>query len=208
VRPPQELALQRPAQPAPVARVLNQPSRNGPPSAPHSPARQPVSSASDDPGLPAPGQGFFSAKAAIREPEGSAIEPLPPHIANLPAFNPHAESPSIRRTVGVDHNSSKPLTRDLKHVAIAPGSSQSVTAGPGIRANAVNPQLDATRRIGVPRGGSPMANRGSYKPPTIKRPIDTGGLGAGNRPPLVDLPTNGAVGSADGGDVKRQRING
>jgi len=61
------------------------------------------------------------------------------------------------------------------------------------------------RKIGVPGGGvgSPLANRGSYKPLTVKR-------GPDGRPPLGDLPANGAIAGADagGGDVKRQRVNG
>jgi DNA repair and recombination protein RAD52 len=57
------------------------------------------------------------------------------------------------------------------------------------------------RRIGAPNSPSPMANRNSYKPPS-KRPVDS-------RAPLVDLPANGTVGLADqGGDMKRQRLNG
>jgi DNA repair and recombination protein RAD52 len=72
----------------------------------------------------------------------------------------------------------------------------------------VNPGLEGVRKIGAPGGNSPspMANRGSYKPPTVvKRPVDGGG-----RTPLTDLGPNGAIGSggADGGgDVKRQRLN-
>jgi DNA repair and recombination protein RAD52 len=50
-----------------------------------------------------------------------------------------------------------------------------------------------------------MQNRGSYKPPTMKRPVDTGG--GGNRAPLNDLPTNGPI-AADGADAKRQRLSG
>jgi DNA repair and recombination protein RAD52 len=73
--------------------------------------------------------------------------------------------------------------------------------------NVVNPQMDATRRIGVPGGGSPMANRSGYKPPTFKRSVDGGG-GADNRTPLVDLPANEAMGLGDGGDLKRQRLGG
>jgi len=50
-------------------------------------------------------------------------------------------------------------------------------------------------------------NRNSYKPPTManKRPVDS-------RAPLHDLPPNGAIagggGGEQGGDVKRQRLNG
>jgi DNA repair and recombination protein RAD52 len=80
------------------------------------------------------------------------------------------------------------------------------------RGNVMNPQMDVARRIGVPGAGlpSPLQNRGSYKPPTMKRPIDSGGGGNANRAPLGDLPANGPIGAGDGGggDVKRQRLNG
>lgn len=60
------------------------------------------------------------------------------------------------------------------------------------RSSLVNPSLDQTRRIGAPSGpGSPLANRGSYKPPTMKRPLAVDAANsAGSRPPLSDLPTN------------------
>jgi len=198
MRPPADTGLQ--ARPVIGGRVLNQPSRNGPPSAPVSPVRPNRSSDDADPGMPPQGAGFFSARAAAMLPEGQTAEGAPAPIHNhLPAFNPHAESPSIRKTAGIDHKTSKPLTRDLKHV---PASSQSVAASPGLKTtNVVNPQLDAARRIGAPGGFSPMANRGSFKQP-LKRPVDVGG----NRTPLTDLPANGTIGG-DAGDVKRQRIN-
>jgi DNA repair and recombination protein RAD52 len=98
----------------------------------------------------------------------------------------------------VDHKSSKPLTRDLKHV---PTPSQAVATKGGVGNSGL---LDGVRKIGAPGGGvgSPLANRGSYKPPTFKRGVD-------GRPPLGDLPANGPIGdSGGGGDVKRQRLNG
>ena len=191
------------------ARMLNQPSRNGPPSgpgAPDSPAQQNRSFSEGDGFATAIPQGpaFFSARAVPMVPEGQKADEIPAQPNNLTVFNPHAESPSIRKTPGIDHNSSKPLTRDLKHV---PGSSQiAASAGLATRGNIVNPQLDATRRIGVPGSPSPMVNRGMYKPPTLKRPSD---VGNGGRVPLVDLLTNGAMATGDSvGDAKRQRLNG
>ncbi|KAE8452994.1 hypothetical protein EG329_012181 [Mollisiaceae sp. DMI_Dod_QoI] len=202
---PQNLQLNA----ATARRVLNQPSRTGPPSAPVSPVKQQQSSAgeNDTTSMPPQGAGFFSARGVVALAEVPATEGPPPRLpAHLPVFNPHAESPSIRKTPGVDHNSTKPLTRDLKHV---PGSTQATAAGgPPARPNVINPQLDATRRIGAPGSPSPMANRGMYKPP-LKRSVDNGGGGAnGARAPLVDLPANGAIGADAGGDVKRQRLYG
>ena len=198
-----------PAQPVIAGRVLNQPSRmaTGPPPAPASPARMNKSQEDEanDLGMPPPGAGFFSARAAARLPEGLITDPIPPSaVQNLPAFNPKLESPSIRKTPGIDHKGSRPISRDLKQL---PGSSQAPAPGAaGARPNITNPQMDATRRIGAPGSPSPMANRGQYKPPTMKRPVDGGG-GPG-RVPLVDLPANGAIGNSTvdvGGDAKRQR---
>ncbi|KUJ12128.1 uncharacterized protein LY89DRAFT_624575 [Mollisia scopiformis] len=216
-RPNSEAAPQpRPPNPQlnpPVGRrILNQPSRNGPPSAPVSPAKQLPSSGGDSDivSLPPQGAGFFSARAAQMIPEGKATEgPPAPIPSHFPAFNPHAESPSIRKTPGIDHKSSKPLTRDLKHV---PGSTQSAAlSGPIARPNVINPQLDAARRIGAPGSPSPMGNRSQYKPPTtVKRGFDNAGAtaGANGRTPLTDLPANGPIGADAGGDLKRQRLNG
>lgn len=204
--------------PAVVAgRVLNQPNRMGPPApgpapvSPSRPAKPPTSEDGDNSGLPPAGQGFYSARAAAMVPDTASGESLPLNNPNLPAFNPRLESPSIRKTPGVDHRSSKPLTRDLKHV---PGSSQApaVPAGrPGIgRGGALNPQLDGVRQIGIPgtRAMSPMQNRGGYKPPTMKRPLDGEG-GNANRTPLANLPANEPVTAGDdGGEAKRQRVNG
>jgi DNA repair and recombination protein RAD52 len=218
-RPPQDSAASAmtslPGQPvlAPVigGRVLNQPSRlgNGIQAAPASPTRVDHSSSLDEieKSLPPQGTGFFSARAAARIPEGVDADPLPPsHTSNLPAFNPNLESPSIRKTPGIDHKKSKPLTRDGKHV---PGGSQAAaSAGPEQRPSIMNPHLDATRRIGAPGGSSPVGNRGQYKPPTMmKRPVDAVGGGL-SRAPLLDLPANGAMGPGEaGGDAKRQRLN-
>jgi DNA repair and recombination protein RAD52 len=215
IRPPQApqeagpLARPNPAQPVVAGRVLNQPSRmaTGSPSAPASPARMNKSQEDEanDLGMPPPGAGFFSARAAANLPEGPITDPLPPSaVQNLPVFNPKLESPSIRKTPGIDHKGSRPISRDLKQL---PGSSQASAAG-AARPNILNPQMDATRRIGAPGSSSPMANRGQYKPPTMKRPVDAGG-GPG-RVPLVDLLTNGAIGTTTvdvGGDAKRQRMN-
>ncbi|KJZ79582.1 hypothetical protein HIM_01051 [Hirsutella minnesotensis 3608] len=139
-------------------------------------------------------------------------------------FNPKAESPSIRKTPGIDHSSSRPLARNGQHV-VPTASQASVGQGSGAgghtpgrpsingaRSNVVNPSLDQTRRIGAPGGpGSPLANRGSYKPPTMKRPLpsDANSTNAA-RSPLVDIATNtsgqGNATAGDGADAKRQRM--
>lgn len=211
--PPQDPGLQPRAMqpglagPPPVVggRMLNQPSRTGPTSAPVSPARLDESYDIEAVGLPPQGAGFFSARAAAMLPEGQAAETegeaarIPSH---LPAFDLHAESPSIRKTPGVDHKSSKALNKEGRHVP--------TTVGPGTRPNVGNAQLDGVRRIGAPASPSPLQNRNSYKPPTMKRPIDGGGANMNTaRAPLLDLPANGPIGGNDvGGDAKRQRLDG
>jgi DNA repair and recombination protein RAD52 len=194
------------------------------------------------------GAGFFSARAVNHLPAESLNSgPVVPNGGQ--AFNPHAESPSIRKTPGIDHTTSKPLARNGQHVA--PTASQATAdtstsatsgvntanasprapsntgnravppsaGGQAARGNVVNPQLDQARRIGAPSGGSsPLANRGQYRPPTMKRPLSgeapggvpAGGGGSGNRAALTEVSSNAAVAAAPsvaGADVKRQKLS-
>jgi DNA repair and recombination protein RAD52 len=213
--------------------------------------------------------GFFSARAVNQLPEESLANGQVAPKAGL-AFNPRLDSPSIRKTPGIDHTKSKPVARNGQHVPPATTHNAEETSGlgsgskPGMpppplalggggggggggtgsgarpagpplaRANAVvNPALDQTRRIGAPGSSSPLANRGSYRPPTImKRPAPgaapatagTGGGGGGGgdgdgRTPLSDTSTNMPVGNANGNgsgngngnetgpEAKRQRVS-
>ncbi|KAG4264528.1 hypothetical protein LB506_009629 [Fusarium annulatum] len=169
--------------------------------------------------------GFFSAKAVNQLPE-STLEGSSNARLALPqgqqAFNPKAESPSIRKTPGIDHNSSKPVAKNGQHVAptnsqatVAPATRSntnsftpvrpSMPSSQSARGNVINPSLDQTRRIGAPSGpGSPLANRGSYRPPAMKRPPPADG-----RTALADLPANGNGGTAptvaSGLEAKRQK---
>ena len=106
--------------------------------------------------------GFFSAR------EAEVIQAPPAVLPPTVSFNPHAESPSIRKTAGFDHSKSKPVgSKDLNN-------GQAPT-GPNLIAKSsfVNPAVDQARRIGMPPNAtSPIGNRGSYKPPTLKRPLD------------------------------------
>lgn len=169
--------------------------------------------------------GFFSARAVKEIPEeslatGAGLAPQPGMV-----FNPHADSPSIRKTPGIDHTKSKPVGRDLSHIPPKPPSTQESAAGGsglgGARpaaprpANVVNPQFDTARRIGAPGGpGSPLANRGQYRPPTIlKRPLpgEAGGGMAPGRAPLSDVSNNAgggvvSMGAGSGPDMKRQKM--
>lgn len=182
--------------------------------------------------------GFFSARAVNQLPESSFSGQSNGQSLAAPGaayvFNPKLESPSIRKTPGIDHSSSKPVSRSGQHVppSTAASSSQApatTTGGGGgngntssftpVRpsqarlggsaggGNVVNPALDQTRRIGAPGGmGSPLGNRGSFRQPTMmKRPSPAAGDGGGARQVLADLPANAAV-SGDGLDAKRQKM--
>ena len=188
------------------------------------------------PGAPSNGNAqepvaFFSAKAVNQLPESSlqaqGINQLAVPQAQL-LFNPKAESPSIRKTSGIDHNSSRPVARNGQHVpppasqtspAVTSNTSSFTPVRPGSvgpqagRGNVVNPSLDHARRIGAPGGpGSPLSNRGSYRPPSMKRPLvgETNAQG-GPRPPLADVPANrtgagaGVVAASDL-EAKRQKM--
>lgn len=139
-------------------------------------------------------------------------------------FNPKAESPSIRKTPGIDHTSSKPVARNGQHVPPANSQAQSSTpsgntggftslrqsiSSSQAKGGAMNTSLDQARRIGAPGGlGSPLANRGQYKPPTMKRTLPAEGNGVnGARSPLADMPTNATnANDGDGLDAKRQKL--
>jgi DNA repair and recombination protein RAD52 len=157
---------------------------------------------------------WFSAKAVQEIPESSLAEGV---AAKAPiaqqAFNPKAESPSIRKTEGFNHSRSHKVVR----AEIGQSSTPPPAGGPGAPGNngakpptglqqqpqrpgnVVNPHLDQTRQVGVPGGrASPMANRGQYRPPTMKRPMEAGG--ANGRPALAEVPANA------GPDVKRLKM--
>lgn len=141
-------------------------------------------------GIPA---GFVTGRSASflnQAAEGKAVAPPA-------AFNPHAESPSIRRTQGINPNKSAPIMRESLNNALAnaanggPQQNQQQGNGPN-RSNFVNPAVDPTRRVGMPGGGGPP-NRGAYKPPSAVK-----------RPALTDVSNLPQV---DGGaDTKKQRV--
>jgi DNA repair and recombination protein RAD52 len=243
LRPPQTPNHQQPPRPAPPTANTHRPQ---PPNQPRNPAIPPPSGptrpiANGNQGLQppqAPQNGgsepiaFFSARAVCQLTEvnlqGNNDGVLPiPH--GQQAFNPKAESPSIRKTPGIDHSSSKPVSKNGQHVAPtasqgAPTPPVPTTSGfnpvagnrpgappPPRGASMANPQFDHTRRIGAPGGpGSPLANRGQYRPPTMKRPLPAGDAAtAAGRPALVDVSANGATSTVTSNgaiqDAKRQK---
>ncbi|KAI9843894.1 MAG: DNA repair protein rad52 [Sclerophora amabilis] len=177
-------------------------------------ANQPWAAANHDP--PA---GFYTARAApLVQDTGAAGSPTAGQT-----FNPHTESPSIRKTSGVDHSKSKPINREaLPNAAnqtVANMNLPNSAATNPTRSKFVNPQLDSTRKIGMPTspsGGPHNINRGSYKSPgpvAVKRGLDEANAGA-TRAPLGDLPAGqlnaaSTIGdSGPGGDFKKQKLAG
>jgi DNA repair and recombination protein RAD52 len=178
-----------------------------------------------------PSGGFFSARAVdlLRENPNS----IPP---GAPQFDPHAESPSIRKTAGVDHTKSIPIKRPMLSTA-SPAIASPAIASPAPKPNPrdyVNPGADLQRRVGAPGSGvrSPV-NRGqsvsSYRPLTrpnpdqrsVSNPVAASrGIVPpaqnlnGKRPPLVDVTnandSSGANPGAPGPsphDPKRPRVS-
>ncbi|TKA76787.1 hypothetical protein B0A55_05842 [Friedmanniomyces simplex] len=156
------------------------------------------------PGIP---EGFVTGRAPLLQ---QASDARPPNAAL--AFNPHADSPSIRRTHGINPGKSAPVTRtaivgngggnaapSAVHPAAANGNGLNGATTP-VRTNFVNPAADVNRRIGAPMpAGGGMANRNAYRPPT------TVGV---KRPPLADV-SNVHLNQMDGaGDAKKARTEG
>ncbi|KAL7942160.1 hypothetical protein V8C42DRAFT_332718 [Trichoderma barbatum] len=211
--------VNRPPQPQPYTPRLVQPPRpqNGPQG--KDSLNQAMAAPPPPPPQAPPGEpvAFFSARSTMSD----ANQPSANQNQQKQLFNPKAESPSIRKTPGIDHTSSKPVARNGQHVPPANSQAPSTQSGntggftpvrqsvssSQVRGSAMNPSLDHARRIGAPGGGlgSPLANRGQYKPPTMKRTLPSEGNGP--RAPLVDIPTNAGNGSSeDGLDAKRQKV--
>ncbi|KAJ5763873.1 Rad52/22 double-strand break repair protein [Penicillium manginii] len=187
---------------------------------------EPAAGLNQDP-QPPPGSqsvGFFSARVADMLRDNPNAGPVPGS-----QFDPHAESPSIRKTAGVDHTKSVPISRPmLSNASPAPSNSRDF----------VNPATDFQRRVGAPGGvagspgvGSPLSrgpSTSTFRPltrPNIDaRPapnaatIDRASVPPqnmnGKRPPLNDV-TNASPGAnltaaplaASPTDPKRPRVS-
>ncbi|KAI2627343.1 recombination protein Rad52 [Hypomontagnella submonticulosa] len=170
---------------------------------------------------------FFSARSIKKLPEDVAPDTAIIPVQGAKPFDPRLESPSIRKTPGIDHNSSKPVSRSGQHVppikreqeqhrspaGASAGSTLSagVSSGPS-RPNGSgvsNPTLNHARQIGAPGGpGSPLTNRGQYRPLTMKRPASAVPE-PGNRAALAEVSTNGPVHGVGASvvDAKRQKTS-
>ncbi|KAF2256591.1 recombination protein Rad52, partial [Trematosphaeria pertusa] len=147
-----------------------------------------------------PPVGFVTSRAAeLVQNSDSATS-----FTHLPAFNPHADSPvpKEQRTPGVDHTRSIPIKRQEVGALPPPAPQLGGFNRPGGGAgrgnmNFVNPQQDMNRRIGMPgaNGMSPGLNRGAYKPPM-------------KRPPLQDVSNQAGNLKQEGEpEAKRQRVD-
>ncbi|CAG8077006.1 unnamed protein product [Penicillium salamii] len=163
-----------------------------------------------------PSGGFFSARAVDLLRDNPNAVPQ-----GAPQFDPHAESPSIRKTAGVDHSKSIPISRPmLSSASPAPNNSRDF----------VNPKADLQRRVGAPGAGtgSPISKgpsvssyrpltrpnpdqRSVSNPVTMNRGVPPAQNINGKRPPLADVNNNdskkgpgGPVPSAN--DPKRPRV--
>ena len=169
-----------------------------------------------------PPVGFVSAKASM---------PNVPKDAAL-AFNPHAESPSIPKTPGVDHTKSVPIKRKADAVDEAKptlrheGPQQQGQSAQTAQRDFVNPQNDLGRRVGVPNMQSPLRGGASgYRPPTRHGPTTSGvmypplnpapagppSMAAPSRQPLNDISNQrgleaGGSSASAAPDAKRQRL--
>ncbi|KAG9200446.1 DNA repair protein rad52 [Epicoccum nigrum] len=189
----------------PQAQQANQP-RPGP----QAPSNAAPTNTVPNPTVP-PSVGFVTSRAAEQIQNANSAATM----SNI-AFNPNVESPvpKDKRTPGLDHNRSVPVKRkegDAPPVPPPQGLGRSAnSAGFNRPTNFVNPQGDATRRIGMPGGPgyamSPSANRGAYKPPTFANPAAPNALKR-ERVALQDVSNSGPNGvPAEGGDAKRMRV--
>ncbi|MCJ1279972.1 DNA repair protein rad52 [Puttea exsequens] len=151
-----------------------------------------------------PPVGFFTARAA------ESLQSGPTSAIRAPIFNPHLESPSIRKTAGIDHSKTKPVGREIVGAPsapqpAAPGPAMNRIIGNGNGAGSfVNPQADRARRVGMPGMVSPAANRGSYKPPQMKRAVD--GTMRSALGDVTNASVNVAPDAGAGTDFKRQKV--
>ena len=153
--------------------------------------REPLQAPNQDANQPPGPQpvGFFSARAADMLRDNPNAAPI-----QGSQFDPHAESPSIRKTAGVDHTKSVPITRPML-------TSGSGSPAPNNSRDFVNPATDVQRRVGAPGAAASPLSRGpsvsSYRPltrPNVQSPGPPNRGGSvpppnlnGKRPPLNDV---------------------
>ena len=114
------------------------------------------------------GAAFFSARAV------DVLRDNPSAAQAAPQFDPHAESPSIRKTAGFDHSKSIPIKKPMLSGNGGGGGTSSpaaTAAAPNLPRDYVNPSMDMHRKIGAPVG-SGISGGGGIGPSTSSyRPL-------------------------------------
>ncbi|CAK7204536.1 DNA repair protein rad52 [Sporothrix eucalyptigena] len=223
----------RPPQQTPRPQSLNGNGSNNNGNGSNKPVSLSTAGGSGNGGGDGEGTPWLSARAIAKASDGDALSAVAPSIQANHLFNPKAESPSIRKTPGVDHNSSKPIPRLNRPVgsgvlppsahaaaggslSTANNSTAASSGGMTTRSGVNHATSEPIRRIGAPPStASPLANRNQFRPPPMKRPADS--PAPVSRPPLADVPSNvstaggtvvaaGATAGAAGVDAKRQKL--
>ncbi|KAF7719130.1 Uncharacterized protein PECH_001759 [Penicillium ucsense] len=153
--------------------------------------REPISIPNQDSSnQPPPTVGFFSARAADQLRDN-------PNAAAIPGsqFDPHAESPSIRKTAGIDHTKTVALVRSGNGVSPAPDKGRS--------RDAINPAINIKSRV----DGAAAAPAGGFGSPLSR------GQSVSSFRPLTrpNIDSRNAVSTAHGsraGNVPPQNVNG
>ena len=115
--------------------------------------------------------GFVTSRAAMT----SKDEPLSDRqIVSLPRFNPTAESPSIKRTPGIDHNTSSRVERKAVNTLPAPGSGHEPTKYPSMPtgANGAGQKPQHIPQQSHPQGVNPSIQNRPHgtTPTTVQTP--------------------------------------
>jgi DNA repair and recombination protein RAD52 len=165
------------------------------------------------------GTGFFSARAAESIDENNI-----PAGGIAPAFNPHYESPSLRRTPNIDHSKSMRLLRNLKpdtepSNGLAAAEQQPTDQSPKPPVAAGAPQTPVAPGRGFTSQYRPPTRRAMDGPSANAASGPVGVLGgvdkvmhAARRPPLSDVSNvpvqhQATSRTPEGADVKRQRLS-
>ena len=177
---------------------------------------------------------FYTARAADLLDEQNNPLPAPGQNIHITNFNPHAETPSIRKTAGVNHNRSGPLRRDTlvrEHGVVPPVPNRAMSPGGIGGRDFIDPRAEASRRVGAPGQANVMSpgparpaagGASAYRPPTRRGVAEAAGThvdvqerpaqqrAAAKRPPLGDMSNipPQLANMSEGNDAKRVRLSG
>ncbi|PGH16447.1 hypothetical protein AJ79_01778 [Helicocarpus griseus UAMH5409] len=144
--------------------------------------------------------GFYSARAADALRTNPYAAP-----GTAPTFDPRFDSPSIRKTAGINHNTSAPVPRNI--VGINPPQFTDNNAGPVPSASQTQTHPDPARRGPTP---GPVGGNNGFVPPTARGPM----MASSYRPPTRKVMTRSNAANvppatnATMNPVQAQNING